>query len=645
MKKIFAFAVLAVIFSGCTKGFEERIDALEDRVDALEAFVTNLNAEVKGIHTIVANLEKNVYVTGIEVIKNASGAEIGYRLTFNQGHPIEIRHGNTGAQGLTGPNGQTPGIDMDTDGNWYWRYVGGDWILDGEGNKIPVQKSLHFEISDGHLFVSIDGSPAIDLGPVQGSAGQPGDSWFDSVDVDEEAGTVTISIAGSEYDLVLPFNAAAADGFSLELHLPDPAAAIMGGKLHIGYTLTGCAVESAAIFVQAPEDWAVELDESAKRISLTVGQTAGRVVVYAINNETGDVKARFVNYNPEELFVVDVTDRDAYFSPKGGVIEVIVSTGIAYDWQCPSAWLAVSETEVTKTVKHKKFTISAEENTTGSTREGDLTLLSKDGKELFSMSFEQKYYNPALLTDKDGNPVKWEETFTLKIGKTNTVVKNPVTIELSDDVAKGAYKIKNMFKADLYFAATGPVENSGADYYADLDDNVLTIYKAEYPSYHFGGNVTLKVDLSEMTITSSANINCTTAGAQQKAAEIVDYKLAIPAPSQGGESLLAGTWKESFAQGGKQWTNDSVSIEVGADGTVTISNMFRFGDYTKYSGTYTGTVSEDGRVISLPNETYGPTTHGMLGPISACTLTLSEDNQSLIISATPNGVTNYTLTR
>ena len=221
MKKIlFAFAVLAVIFSGCTKGFEDRINALEERVDALEAFVTNLNAEVKGIHTIVANLEKSVYVTGVEVLKNASGAEIGYKITFNQGHPIEIRHGNTGAQGLTGPNGQTPGIDMDEDGNWYWRYVGGDWILDGEGNKIPVQKSLHFEISDGHLFVSIDGSPAIDLGPVQGSEGQPGDSWFDGVEVDEEAGTVTISIAGSEHDLVLPFNAAAADGFSLELHRP-----------------------------------------------------------------------------------------------------------------------------------------------------------------------------------------------------------------------------------------------------------------------------------------------------------------------------------------------------------------------------------------------------------------------------------------
>lgn len=550
MKKIlFAFAVLTVIFSGCTKGFEERIDALEERVDALEAFVTNLNAEVKGIHTIVANLEKNVYVTGIEVLKNASGAEIGYRITFNQGHPIEIRHGNTGAQGLTGPNGQTPGIDKDTDGNWYWRYVGGDWILDREGNKIPVQKSLSFELSDGNLFVSIDGSPAIDLGPVQGAAGQPGDSWFDGVEVDEEAGTVTISIAGSEHDLVLPFNAAAADGFSLELHLPDPASAIMGGKLHIGYTLTGCAAESAAIFVQAPEDWAVELDESAKRISLTVGQTAGRVVVYAINNETGDVKARFVNYNPEELFVVDVTDRDAYFSPKGGVIEVIVSTGIAYDWQCPSAWLAVSETEVTKTVKHKKFTISAEENTSGSTREGDLTLFSKDGKELFAMSFEQKSYIPALITDKDDNPVKWEETFTLKIGENTNLKKNSVTIELSDDFSKGAYKIKNMFISDLWVYNNQNMSNVGADYYADEENGVMTVYQANL-SYYFNSNIELAVDLDAMTLVSSAaSIGCSTPAPSNKSAEILDYKIALPKADEGdgADVTIDGTWIASYS--------------------------------------------------------------------------------------------------
>lgn len=550
MKKIlFAFAVLTVIFSGCTKGFEERIDALEERVDALEAFVTNLNAEVKGIHTIVANLEKNVYVTGIEVLKNASGAEIGYRITFNQGHPIEIRHGNTGAQGLTGPNGQTPGIDMAEDGNWYWRYVGGDWILDGDGNKIPVQKSLHFEISNGHLFVSIDGSTAIDLGPVQGSEGQPGDSWFDGVEVDEEAGTVTISIAGSDYDLVLPFNAAAANGFSLELQLPDPETAIMGGRLHIGYTLVGCPVESAAVFVQAPEDWAVELDEEARRISLTVGQTAGRVVVYAVNNETGDVKARFVNYNPEKLFVVDVTDKEAYLSPKGGAVEVTVSTGINYGYHA-SEWLSVSTSEVTKALNHNKFTITVPENTSGRTLEGELTLLAKEGgRELFSMSFVQRSYIPALIENNEGNPVKWEETFTLKIGENTNLKKNSVTIELSDDFSKGAYKIKNMFISDLWVYNNQNMSNVGADYYADEENGVMTVYQANL-SYYFNSNIELAVDMDAMTLVSSAaSIGCSTPAPSNKSAEILDYKIALPKADEGdgADVTIDGTWIASYS--------------------------------------------------------------------------------------------------
>ena len=158
MKKILlTLAAVAMVFASCTKGLEDRLTNLENRVSELEAFVTNLNAEVQGIQAIVANLQKNVYVTGVEPIKNDSGAEIGYKITFNQGNPIEIKHGNTGAIGQTGLSGKTPTIDIAEDGNWYWRYLGGDWITDSNGKKIPVYKSLEFEISNGHLYVKVDG--------------------------------------------------------------------------------------------------------------------------------------------------------------------------------------------------------------------------------------------------------------------------------------------------------------------------------------------------------------------------------------------------------------------------------------------------------------------------------------------------------
>ena len=641
-----------MVFAGCNKGLEDRLNKLENRVSDLEAFVTNLNAEVDGVQTIVSNLQKNVYVTGYAELKNTSGAVIGYKITFNQGNPIEIYHGRTGDTGAKGDAGATPTIDYydenpddDEPGDWYWK-SGDEWIRDIDNNMIPVYKNVEFSVVEGVLFVAVGNADPISLGSIKG---EQGDSMFQGVTVDEQKGTVTINLKGTDKDLVLPFNAAAADGFSLELHLPDPAAAIMGGKLHIGYTLTGCAAESAAIFVQAPKDWAVELDEAAKIISLTVGQTAGRVVVYAINNETGDVKARFVNYNPEKLFVVDVANKNYYFSPKGETIEVTVSTGINYAHHA-SEWLSVSTSEVTKALNHNKFTITVPENTSGRTLEGELTLLAKEGgRELFSMSFVQRSYIPALIENNEGNPVNWEETFTLKIDENLSQKKNSVTIELSDDQSKATYKIKNMFVADMWFNNGQNMSDKGGNYYANEENGVMTVYKASQ-SYYFDDDINLAFDLDAMTFTSTTNIICRTAGVQQKEAEIIDYKIAIPAPSQGTDNLLAGTWKESFVytggwSGPENCTNDAVTIDVQSDGTVVVSNIFKYVMYsTVYSGTYTGTVSADGRVITLPEESGEPT-HEMFGPLSACTLTLSDDNKSLIISSFPSNVTNYTLTR
>ena len=688
MKKILlALAAVAVVFSGCNKGFDERLTNLENRVSELEAYVANLNAEVQGIQTIVSNLQKNVYVTGVETIKNDSGAEIGYRLTFNQGNPIEIKHGNTGAIGLTGESGKTPTIDIAEDGNWYWKYLGGDWITDSNNNKIPVYKSLEFEVANGHLFVKVDGSTAIDLGPVQGEKGETGatgpqgpqgpagetgatgpqgpageagangaagESWFENVTVDEEAGTVTIDVAGTDNDLVLPFNAAAADEFALNLNLPASTEVLLGGTINISYTLAGCDVKDAAVFVQAPEDWTVALDEAAQKITLTVGEKAGRVVVYAINNVTGEVRAKFVAYDPEAMLIVGVEKSAFYLLPDGsGSIEIPVSTGLSYRVE-KSDWLTVAEAPATKAMTHKVYTVTAGENTTGNTRDGEVNFWTSDGsKLLYTVTVSQKGYNPALLVDGEGNPIKWQETFSLKVGSTTTNFKNDVTIELSDDFTEGTYKVKNMFKADQYFGPGYQTMTSvGADYYADLEDDVLTIYKAEHPSYYFGGNVTLKVDLSEMTITSSSNINCTTAGAQQKAAEIIDYKLEIPAPVVEDDPVLAkfvGTWSESFEFKQYSWstaatyTNDAVEIKI-EDGQLVATNILKITPQygSPAAGTYYGVLSSDGKTVTFSDKDMNSPTHMTLGPVSDFVLTLSDDGKTLSNASALGGkVVNY----
>ena len=695
MKKILlALAAVAVVFSGCNKGFDERLTNLENRVSELEAYVTNLNAEVQGIQTIVSNLQKNVYVTGVETIKNDSGAEIGYRLTFNQGNPIEIKHGNTGAIGLTGESGKTPTIDIAQDGNWYWKYLGGDWITDGNGNKIPVYKSLEFEVANGHLFVKVDGSTAIDLGPVQGEKGETGatgpqgpqgpagetgatgpqgpageagangaagESWFENVTVDEEAGTVTIDIAGTDNNLVLPFNAAAAEEkFELNLQLPSNTNVLLGGTFEINYTLVGCAAADAAVFVQAPEDWTVELNESAQKVVLTVGEKAGRVVVYAINNVTGEVRAKFVAYDPANMLVVGVEDTTFYLNPAGGEIVVPVSTGIAYKANVSASWLTVTKDVATKAVEHSTITIKADMNTEGKTREAEV-LLSRvsDGAVVLTFTVSQNSVLMSIIQDEEGKAIKWEETFgvysDLASAQAGTnpkfSYKNTFTIELSDDFSKGTYKLNGAFvENNSYTGKTGGV------YYADYEDGKFYVKKSSN-GYAFD----VKNDKGESSDTVILNFD-------EKAKEftadpikfgykfdnadmrnggyIGGYKavVKVEAPASGADwSKLYGVYNEETKAPYSYGKPETLVVTESDNSDYDLKMKFYYTEgegSTSYETGY-GKVNADGTEITV---TF--TTTSILGPVSAATvLTVSGNTISGTINTDYSGSVQYSASK
>ena len=380
---------------------------------------------------------------------------------------------------------------------------------------------MDFEIKEGVLWVKV-GNVEEELGSVHG------DSWFEDVVVNNEAGTVTIVIPGASQNLVLPFNPAAADGFALNLNLPASTEVILGGTINISYTLAGCDAKDAAVFVQAPEDWTVAVDEAAQKIALTVGEKAGRVVIYAVNNVTGEVRAKFVAYDPATMLVVDVENTKFFLNPTGGEFTIPVSTGIAYKVD-NSSWLTVTKAPATKTVEHTVLTVTAGENTTAKTLKGEVNLWTADGsKLLLSLTVEQKNYNPALLFDGEGNPIKWQETFSLKNGATIIEKKNNVNIKLNeDDYINGTYLIENMFVADKYYDENEqPVSYQGARYYADEIDGVLKVFKASQKSYVFATDIELTIDLNTMTLTAPSIINCKTVE-PSKDVQILDYKIAI----------------------------------------------------------------------------------------------------------------------
>ena len=212
MKKLhlLLLSVTLCVFSACHNDIWDAIDGLDSRVTKLEELCKEMNTNITSLQTIVSVLQSNDFITGIVEIKK-NGEVIGYTITFGKHDPITIYHGQDGQDGADGKDGQDGsanapviGVAQDTDGVYYWT-LNGEWLLDDNGNKLPVsgkdgQNGVNgtmpqLKIEEGYWYVSYDnGITWTELGKAIGEDGQDGekgdkgdtgDSMFQSVTQDE----------------------------------------------------------------------------------------------------------------------------------------------------------------------------------------------------------------------------------------------------------------------------------------------------------------------------------------------------------------------------------------------------------------------------------------------------------------------------
>ena len=661
MKKVlFALAAGAMLFAGCTKGLEERVSVLEEKVASLEEVVAALDREMDGISTIVSNLQKKVYVTGVTPITDISGNTVGYTINFTQGEPVTITNGNTGPHGPKGDSGLTPTIDM-FEGEWYWKYAGGDWILDSAGNKIPAARQLDFEIGDdGHLYVTIQGGSRIDLGVVvgkdgengdPGATGAQGDSWFDGVTVDETAGVVTISIKGSEHDIVFPLYQ-----FTFKVTVPENVVPTAGAEVELTYAINEAAAATTVVRAYPSKGLEVVVDRTANKVVVTLGTVAGYVDLYAINNATGDIKAQTVEFAAGELVTVNLKETELVLAPDAsGSVEIPVSTACQYDVVVPE-WATATVAAATKAVRDEVITVKATAaNTTANDYAGYVVLKDKEtAAELFKVALVQKNYLPSLIADAQGETIKWEESFDLyreeadiTSGEPKASVRNVFTVALSDDFSKGVYKISNMFKADMYYNQGQMISNKGGEYYADVEGNVLTIkYKDSTLSYGFSKDIDLVYDAEAQTIASAAPIATYAYGGvlANKSCFVVNYSVAVKveAPTTVDVTAFYGTYNEAnpapYAS-----SKETLVISASDDSSYDLKMQFFFtpGEYSSGYELAYGKVNADGTAIEV---TF--TTNYILGPVSdTAVLTVNGNTISGTIQTDYMGPVEYSATR
>ena len=540
---------------------------LEQRVDQLEQDVTELQS---GLEALRAAVENKLTVEGYNQIEG------GYELLMSDGTKLYIYNGADGAKGDKGDKGDT-----------------GAQGPQGEKGETGAQ------------------------GP-QGEKGEDGDAFFQSVEIVDGYIVITL-VDGTVFELPL------ADNFNLVFNTADYEVAA-GQTVKVPYTVTGTKdSDKVVVRILATSNCEAEILPAENAIQVTPEFGAGYVDVYAINNTTGEIKAKTLSFDGYEFSVATTT---FYVSPVGGEVEVPVTTSVDYVCEIDASWLTYAET---KTVRTETMVLTtSEENTSAYDRYAVVTLKSKaTGVLLATFEVVQKNYLPEWIADEAGEPVEWAETFTLS--KYEDVTLDPSTVstkkgvftfELTDNPALGAFKVVNMFNSDMYFHNSQMVSGQGGTYYADVEGDVLTVYyKDAVLSYGFSSNVELAYDSVEKTF--SVDKVKTYNYANSRDAYIYDYVAAVKvdAPAGGGAVSLenfAGTWTEEFDDTymnglAQHHTNSDMRVSV-VDGKLYFENMFCMPGWTggSTSQSYYGTLSEDGTTITL---TDAGAYHGVYGPL------------------------------
>jgi hypothetical protein len=236
---------------------------LEERVDRLEQNVTELKS---GLEALKAAVEQKLTVTDYNQIEG------GYELLMSDGTKLYIYNGADGAKGDKGDTG-------------------------AQGPQGPQGEKG-------------------DTG-AQGPQGEKGDAFFQSVEVVDGYLVITL-VDGTVFELPL------ADKFNILFTLSETKV-VAGETVEVPYTVVGAAEsDEVVVRVLSSSNCQAAVVPAKNVVAITPEIGEGYVDIYAINNTTGELKAKTISFNGDEYFVVAATV--FYVSPAGGDVEVPVTT-------------------------------------------------------------------------------------------------------------------------------------------------------------------------------------------------------------------------------------------------------------------------------------------------------------------------------
>ena len=585
-------AVLAgPVFTSC---YDD--SAVNAKLDELEKDVNEIKSDLAALKAAVEN---NLSVTDYNQIEG------GYELVMSDGSKITLLNGAKGDKGETGPQGpQGPQGEKGETGAQGPQGPQGEKGETGAQGPQGPQGEKGETGAQGPQGETGPQGPQGETGPQgpQGEKGEDGDAFFESVELSEDGAYLVITLVdGTVYELPMGNN------FNILFTLDNPKL-VAGETVEVPYTIVGAAEsDQVVVRVLATSNCDAVILPAKNVVAITPDLADGYVDLYAINNTTGELKAKTISFSGEELFEVAATV--FYVSPAGGEVEVPVTTSADYELVISDAWLAYAET---KAIREETVVLAAAaENTTSADYTATVTMKSKTtGKELASFQVVQKNYYPEWI-EAEGKQVEWAESF--KISRYSDMSgaetkKGVFTFELSDNPAKGAYKVSNMFMADVYFVNSQMVQNKGGVYYADVEGNTLTVYMdGAVKSYGFNADLELAYDAEAKSFAIAETVK-TYNYSNYRDAYMAEYKAAVKvdAPAGDGSTVnIAGTWNQTVV--GMSWPSPSATMTITVDGsTVTLTDFVAAGTVVTATFENNQIVIPAGTNIGSGSNTAGP---------------------------------------
>ena len=163
---LFAASTLMVASVSCYNDAELKgeIDNLKDRVASLEEQMKTANGNITALQQIIQALENKLFVNSVKETSE------GFVIKFSDGTTATIKNGNS------------PKVSVDKYNDVYYWTVDGEWLLDKDGNKIPVTGTApELKIENGRWFISTDGGKTwTDIGQATGDSFFEGMEWDDN---------------------------------------------------------------------------------------------------------------------------------------------------------------------------------------------------------------------------------------------------------------------------------------------------------------------------------------------------------------------------------------------------------------------------------------------------------------------------------